>query len=110
LKDIALDDRNPRIVTQTKLSSQQEILGYLFEYEDLESFIKKIASEGKNQGAERPYVIQSGSGYTVIEGNTRIAAYKVPAGLLTPAKDFAISVPSISRALKTSIVSVDCSS
>jgi hypothetical protein len=48
LKDIALDDRNPRIVTQAKLSSQDERLAYLFEYEDLERFIKKISSEGKN--------------------------------------------------------------
>ena len=43
LRDIILDDRNPRIVTQTKLSSQAEILAYLFKHEDLEAFIKKIA-------------------------------------------------------------------
>jgi len=81
LKDIALDDRNPRIVTQAKLSSHDERLAYLFEYEDLERFIKKISSEGKNVGAERPYVVKTGSRYTVIEGNTRIAAYKVLTGL-----------------------------
>jgi hypothetical protein len=53
LKDIALDDRNPRIVSQTPLSTQGEIVSYLYENEDLEAFIKKIASEGKNIGAER---------------------------------------------------------
>lgn len=77
LKDIILDDRNPRIVTQLKLSSQAEILAYLFRHEDLEAFIKKIALEGKNFGAERPYVVKTGTHYTVIEGNTRIAAFKV---------------------------------
>ncbi|WP_050423522.1 hypothetical protein [Bradyrhizobium tropiciagri] len=55
LKDIALDDRNPRIVTQTPLTSQTDIVSYLYENEELEAFIKKIASEGKNAGAERPY-------------------------------------------------------
>jgi hypothetical protein len=109
LKDIALDERNPRIVTQVKLSSQQEILGYLFEHEDLESFIKKIASEGKNQGAERPYVVKTSSSYTVIEGNTRIAAYKILTGVLTPPKEFAVSVTGISKAFKSSLLSVDCS-
>lgn len=52
LKDIALDDRNPRIVTQVPLSSQGEIVSYLYENEDLEAFIKKISSEGKNIGAD----------------------------------------------------------
>lgn len=93
LKDIELDDRNPRIVTQTKLTSQREILSYLYEYEGLEAFIKKIAAEGKNRGAERPYVVKKAAGYTVIEGNTRIAAYKVLAGLLKPPNEYASSVP-----------------
>lgn len=110
LADISLDDRNPRIVTQAKLASQQEILGYLIEYAELEIFIKKIATEGKNQGAERPYVVKGkGNSYTVIEGNTRIAAYKVLTGLLVPPKAFGISVPSISKAFKTSLQSIDCS-
>jgi hypothetical protein len=63
LKEIALDDRNPRIVSQTPLSSQSEIISYLYENEELEGFIKKIASEGKNIGAERPYIVKKGSGY-----------------------------------------------
>jgi uncharacterized membrane protein YgcG len=109
LKDIALDDRNPRIVSQTPLSSQAEIISYLYENEDLEAFVKKIASEGKNVGAERPYVVKKGAGYIVIEGNTRIAAYKLLTGLIKPPKDYASTVPHISEAMKKQLLSVDCS-
>jgi hypothetical protein len=109
LKDIALDDRNPRIVTQAPLSSQAEIVSYLYENEDLEAFIKKIASEGKNIGAERPYVIKKGAGYIVIEGNTRIAAYKLLTGLIKPPKDHDGTIPHISDATKNHLLSVDCS-
>src|ERR1700728_3162025 len=101
LKDIALDDRNPRIVSQTPLSSQTEILSYLYENEDLEAFVKKIASEGRNFGAERPYVIKKRAGYVVIEGNTRIAAYKLLTNLIHPPTDFAGTVPHISGAAKS---------
>jgi hypothetical protein len=109
LKDIALDDRNPRIVSQTPLSSQGEILSYLYENEDLESFVKKIASEGKNLGAERPYVVKKGSGYIVIEGNTRIAAYKLLTGLVKPPSDHAGTVPHISDATRKNLQNIDCS-
>jgi hypothetical protein len=108
LKDIALDDRNPRIVSQTPLSSQSEIISYLYENEELEGFIKKIASEGKNIGAERPYIVKKGSGYIVIEGNTRIAAYKLLTGLTKPPKDYAGTVPHIPDATKNNLLNVDC--
>ena len=109
LKDIALDEKNPRIVSQKPLKTQNEILAYFYENEDLEAFIKKIASEGKNPGAERPYVIKKGAGYIVIEGNTRIAAYKILTGLLTPPKEYAGSVPHISDTAKANLTTVDCS-
>jgi hypothetical protein len=109
LKDISLDERNPRIVSQTALSTQGEILSYLYENEDLEAFIKKIASEGKNIGAERPYIVKKGSGYTVIEGNTRIAAYKLLTGLAKPPKDYASTVPHVSDTIKKHLLNVDCS-
>jgi hypothetical protein len=109
LKDIALDDRNPRIVSQKPLSGQSEILSYLYENEDLEAFVKKIASEGKNFGAERPYVVKKGSGYVVIEGNTRIAAYKLLTGLAKPPSDHAGTVPHISDSGKKNLQSIDCS-
>jgi hypothetical protein len=108
LKDINLDPDNPRIVTQTRLKSQVSILEYLYEFEDLERFIKKIANEGKNKGAERPYVVKTGAHYTVIEGNTRIAAYKVLVGLILPPKQDASSIPQIAENLKNQLLDVDC--
>jgi hypothetical protein len=74
----------------------------------LESFIKKIAGEGKNPGAERPYVIKDKSHYTVIEGNTRVAAYKILAGLLKPPKEYG-GPPHISPAMKVALLSIECS-
>jgi hypothetical protein len=109
LKSIQLDDRNPRIVTQTKLSSQKEILKYLFDHDELLAFIKKIVAEGKNRGAELPYVIRTSSGYTVIEGNTCIAANKVITGQMPAPAEYASALPSISDALKKSLATVDCS-
>ena len=108
LKDILLDDKNPRIVTQTKLTSQPEILQYLYEHADLESFIKKIVSEGKNQGAERPYVVGANGGFVVVEGNTRIAAYKILTGLLKRPAEYE-DPPQISAKFKAALLSVDCS-
>lgn len=107
LKDILLDVRNPRIVTQSRLSTEREILSYLYEHEALDDFVHKIAREGRNPGAERPYVVKAGSRYIVIEGNTRIAAYKILTGLLSPPAGY--SVPHIGAATQKSLASVDCS-
>jgi hypothetical protein len=108
LGDIILDDRNPRIVTQSKLSSQPEILQYLFDYENLLQFTRKIASEGKNIGAERPYVVKTNGDYTVVEGNQRIAAYKLLSGLLQAPDEYADSIPEVSRQAKELLMKVDC--
>ncbi|MEQ1519651.1 MAG: hypothetical protein ABL936_00090 [Aestuariivirga sp.] len=109
LVDIQLDKRNPRIVTPKLLSSQEAIIAYLFEYEGLEKFIKKIASEGKNIGAERPYVIKLGHTYTVVEGNTRNAAYKILSGLASCPKEYQASIPHVSEKLQQQLLMVDCS-
>jgi hypothetical protein len=107
LINIDLDERNPRIVSQAPLTTQKDILEYLYENEKLETFIKKIAVEGKNTGAERPYVVKKGSKYIVIEGNTRIAAYKVLTGLVKPPGEYA--VPHISDTVKAALLTIDCS-
>jgi hypothetical protein len=107
LKDIELDSRNPRIVSQTALNTQKDILEYLYENEKLDVFIKKIATDGKNLGAERPYVVKKGPKYIVIEGNTRIAAYKVLTGLMRAPNDY--PAPHVSEAAKASFLKVDCS-
>jgi hypothetical protein len=105
LKDILLDYRNPRIVTQSKFSKQEEILSYLYEHEALDDFVQLIARDGRNYGAERPYVIKDGSKYVVIEGNTRVAAYKILTGLLIPPKGH--SVPHISKAALENLVTIE---
>ncbi len=108
LGDIILDKQNPRIVSQKPIDKQTEIVAYLFEHEDLLGFIKRIAQVGKNKGAERPYVVKESSKFTVVEGNTRIAAYKVLSGQIPVPKGFADQVPTISDERKTSLLVVDC--
>ena len=109
LAQIQLDTRNPRIVTLDPLKTQAEIIEYFFEHEDLADFIKKIAHEGRNVGAERPYVVKEGTGYTVIEGNTRIAAYKLLKKMEKPPSEHADAVPSISSELDDSLTEIECS-
>lgn len=95
-------------MVQKPLTTQEQILEYLFEHEDLLAFIKRIAHAGKNKGAERPYVVKSGSKYIVIEGNTRTAAYKVLAGLLKPSDYYSSQIPFVSEDFKSSLLVVDC--
>lgn len=109
LGDISLDEKNPRLVVQTPLTSQDAILAYLFEHEDLGTFIRRIAHAGKNKGAERPYVVKKGTKYIVVEGNSRIAAYKVLAGLMKPPATYDSQMPHVSDDLKASLLVVDCS-
>jgi hypothetical protein len=90
-------------------SSESEIVAYLFDHDDLAGFMRKIAAQGKNLGAERPYVIKKDACYTVVEGNTRIASYKLLAGLLTAPERFASSVPHVSKSLRDILLKVDCS-
>jgi hypothetical protein len=107
LSDIRLDDRNPRIVTQEKLDTEDAIIEYFFENEQLASFIKTIATERRNNGAERPYVVKDSKGYVVIEGNTRIATYKLLTGQCTAPLVFRGLVPAISEADKAELANVD---
>jgi hypothetical protein len=91
------------------LKVEQDIVDYLFKHEELLEFIKKVAHVGKNKGAERPYVVQDGRNYTVVEGNTRIAAYKVLTGLVTVPADLESQIPHVSDDLRSSLLVVDCS-
>jgi len=104
---IRLDDRNPRIVTQEKLLSEEAIAGYFFEHEDLTSFVKTIATEGRNPGAERPYVVKDGKSYVVVEGNTRVATYKLLTGQLVAPDPYKTAVPLVPQAMRDELVSVE---
>lgn len=107
LSRIKLDDRNPRIVTPEKPKSEADILAYFFEHEDLAAFLKMISIEGRNPGAERPYVLKDGKDYVVVEGNTRIATYKLLTGQSTAPKPHTASVPLIDATIKDELLSVD---
>ncbi|WP_420962663.1 hypothetical protein [Brucella sp. IR073] len=109
LSAISLDPKNPRIVTTKKLKTEDAIIEYFFEHENLLDFIKKIAAEGRNPGAERPYLIKEGKGYTVIEGNTRIASYKILTGLLKPPAQYTAQIPQASEELIASLKEIECS-
>ncbi|MDY6924597.1 MAG: hypothetical protein SWI22_11645, partial [Pseudomonadota bacterium] len=109
LEKIHLDKRNPRIVTLQPLKSESAIIEYMFAHEALGAFIAKIALEKKNEGAERPYAVAEGDGYVVVEGNTRIAAYKLLAGISAAPSQYAHLVPSVDEKFKASLLSVDCS-
>lgn len=108
LAQIRLDQQNPRIVTLEPLTTESEIISYFFEHEGLGEFIKKIASEGLNPGAETPFVVSEGKFYTVVEGNTRIAAYKLLTGLVAPPADFKAQVPAVPEQLKQVLSTVEC--
>ncbi len=105
---IKLDDRNPRIVTQEKLKTEEAIIRYFFEHENLAGFMKKLVSEGHNRGAERPYVVKDAKTYIVIEGNTRVAAYKLLTGQIAAPEEYASSVPHIPEPMKAELLAVDC--
>lgn len=109
LEAIALDVRNPRLVTLKPLTSEPQIVDYMFAHENLAALLEKIALEGKNVGAERPYVVRNGKGYMVIEGNRRIATYKLLTGLLQPSKKYQAKVPAVGDELKKRLQNVECS-
>lgn len=109
LGSIALDVRNPRLVTLKPLKNEVEIVDYMFAHERLSDLLEKIASESRNVGAERPYVIKSGSGFTVIEGNRRIATYKLLSGLLKPSKKYQAKIPAIDSVLLEKLKNIECS-
>lgn len=104
---IRLDDRNPRIVTQERLSSEEAIAAYFFEHEELSGFVKTIATEGRNPGAERPYVVKDGKGFVVIEGNTRIATYKLLTGQLVAPEAYKTAIPLVAPAMRDELLSVE---
>ncbi|WP_156347002.1 hypothetical protein [Sphingomonas sp. Leaf33] len=109
LEKIELDVRNPRLVTLKPLKTEVEIVDYMFAHERLGELLEKIASESRNVGAERPYVVKCGNRYTVIEGNRRIATYKLLTGLLKPAKQYQAKIPAITEESKSKLLNIECS-
>src|SRR5207302_11152542 len=109
---ISLDLLNPRLVSDKPFNNEDEIVEYLFEYDDLAGLIDRIATEGKNRGAEQPYVVRAKgkkNHFTVIEGNRRVAAYKLLTGELEPPADFEDDVPELPTEVQDTLRVLDCS-
>ncbi|CAM2737080.1 hypothetical protein LEBR102806_00315 [Levilactobacillus brevis] len=75
LKRLKLDKQNPRF-SAYNFKNETEIINYLFRYEKLSSLIDEMLDKGFLELGERIIVLQDKSGYTVLEGNRRVAALK----------------------------------
>jgi|GEM_PF-2448828 hypothetical protein len=76
LNQLALDTENPRFITPPN-ATEQDIINYLLEYEEVEELAQSI---NKNRGlyaGERVIVYKDGNKYVVLEGNRRISACKI---------------------------------
>jgi hypothetical protein len=104
---IDLDYENPRIVGEPP-KSEEDIVSYLFQFEGLKDLIENIASGGVNQAAELPYVMRNGDRYIVIEGNTRMTAYRLLSGSLKAPPRFAGLVPKVSEEIVNQCKKVRC--
>ncbi|OXB94672.1 ParB/Srx family N-terminal domain-containing protein [Parageobacillus galactosidasius] len=76
--DLKLDEQNPRfVVNQQKNLTQEEIINYLLEYEDISGLAKSINNYGGLLPGERLLVIYENNNYIVLEGNRRTTAMKL---------------------------------
>lgn len=74
-KSLKLDEKNPRFVTKNSTNlSQDKILEYLINFEDVVQLAEEINSYGGLVPGERLLVIKEENEYKVLEGNRRTAA------------------------------------
>ena len=78
--DINLDFNNPRF-SMFEFNSEEEIIRYLINFEQIKELAFQIVENGYNTIGERIIVLKSGTSgkvsYTVLEGNRRIASLKL---------------------------------
>lgn len=78
--DINLDFNNPRF-SMFEFNSEEEIIRYLINFEQIKELAFQIIENGYNTIGERIIVLKSGTSgkvsYTVLEGNRRIASLKL---------------------------------
>jgi hypothetical protein len=73
--ELILDEKNPRFVTKNdKILSQEKILEYLINYENVIELANEINEYGGLVPGERLLVIKEDNKYKVLEGNRRTAA------------------------------------
>lgn len=78
--EINLDFNNPRF-SMFDFNTEEEIIRYLINFEQIKEFAFQILDNGYNTIGERIIVLKSGTSekarYTVLEGNRRIASLKL---------------------------------
>lgn len=63
-----------------QMNSEDDVIEYMFNFENLDDLIKKIISKGY-ENDEALWVIEDGGNYIVKEGNRRLSALKVLANV-----------------------------
>jgi len=96
LDKLLLDTENVRI--RGALTTQPQILSYLFTHEDVLSLVRDISRDGYFDN-EQPMVIAEGDSYVVLEGNRRVSALKA---LLDPRQ-----IPMFSQQVLAAIARAD---
>ena len=97
LSELYLDEQNPRFTTrEDKNFSQEEIINYLIDYEELLDLVNKINSYGGFTPGERIIAVKEGDKFVVLEGNRRTSSLKL---LANPdlVKSKKINIPKISH-------------
>lgn len=80
LEQLILDERNPRFIVPPN-PSQQSIIDYLIDYEEVVKLAISIRENGGLFAGERVIVCEENGKYIVLEGNRRVCACKI---LLNP--------------------------
>lgn len=76
LEDLYLDEKNPRFIIPPN-PTQQSIINYLIEFEEVEQLALDINESGGLFAGERVIAIKEKDKYIVLEGNRRICACKI---------------------------------
>ncbi len=76
IKDLILDEENPRFILQDHFEDEEDIFNYLKENDNIMNVVESIFNNGFIQIGERPIVTYSNNKYLVLEGNRRIGAIK----------------------------------
>lgn len=76
LNELYLDEKNPRFIVPPN-PSQQSIVDYLIENEEVEQLASDIAKSGGLYAGERVIVTEENGRWIVLEGNRRICACKI---------------------------------
>ncbi|GAA4655017.1 hypothetical protein GCM10023142_21550 [Anaerocolumna aminovalerica] len=76
INDLILDENNPRFIIPPN-PSQQSIVDYLIDYEEVEQLAMDISKSGGLYAGERVIAVKENGKYVVLEGNRRICACKI---------------------------------